>query len=205
MARRYSGKIIHGTLQLFAGSPVIMTEKDDSSLVRHTLEGDHKAYEALMRKYQKPLFNVALRMVGRWDDAQDIIQTVFIRAYESLPACDPPSRFFSWIYRATINESINWLKRRNKQVELTETVASSEKLPDEEYDERNLSEEIVMAMQELSIENRVVIVLRHFADLSYRELSFVLEIPEKTVKSRLFAARRRLGSILQERGIVTHD
>lgn len=185
-----------------AGSRVFVKDRDDSTLVRDCLRGDRGAFERLVRKYQGPIFNVALRMVGSYDDAQDIAQTVFVKTYENLAACDPPSKFFSWIYRAVINESINWMQRRSRQVGLTDIMISPEKTPEEEYHMRELTEHVNTAIGELMIDHRVVLVLRHFADLSYRELSYVLEIPEKTVKSRLFAARQRLGAILQKRGMV---
>ncbi len=190
--------------QLFTDSLVFVKDKDDSTLIRDCLQGNNGAYEELVRKYQKPLFNVALRMVGNRDDAKDIVQSVFVKAYENLSACNPPSKFFSWIYRAAINEAINWVRRRGRQVVLTETMVSPEKPPDQEYLMQELTEDIDAAIGQLTIDHRVVLVLRHFAELSYRELGYILEIPEKTVKSRLFAARQQLGVFLRDRGIVEH-
>jgi len=182
-----------------------MTENDDNRLIRECLDGRLSAYEALVVKYQKKIFNAALRLLNDYDDAQDITQTVFVKAYENLRMFNPEYKFFSWIYRMTLNESINYLNRQKHRATLPETLASPEKAPDEKLEMSRLESGIQDAVDELSVDHRVILILRHFADLSYRELGYILEIPEKTVKSRLFAARQRLGMVLVKRGMVEND
>jgi RNA polymerase sigma-70 factor (ECF subfamily) len=179
-----------------------MTENVDNRLIQDCLEGRLSAYEALVEKYQKKIFNAALRLLNDYDDAQDITQTVFVKAYEKLRLFNPEYKFFSWIYRMTLNESINHLNRQKHRAVLTDTLASPEKAPDEKLELTRLENGVHDAIAELSIDHRVILILRHFADLSYRELGYILEIPEKTVKSRLFAARQRLGMVLLKRGMV---
>jgi len=182
-----------------------MTKRDDSQLVADSLKGDTGAYGELVERHQKAIFNAALRMVRDYDEARDIVQEVFIKAYERLNEFKPEYKFFSWIYKMTINQSINLLKRSKNQVPLNPEMKASGKTPESDWREKRMEKSLENAIATLSIKHRVVIVLRHFADLSYRELSFVLDIPERTVKSRLFAARQQLGKVLSRKGLVEHE
>lgn len=184
---------------------VVMTEQDDLKLVRRCLEGETKAFEGLINRYQKPLFNVALRMLGDYEDAEDVTQTVFVKAFEKLDSFKPEHKFFSWIYRMMVNESLNTISRRRLGREPDDNLLSTGKNPEEAYYDSRASERIQLAIMDLQIDHRVVIVLRHFGDLPYRDISFILELPEKTVKSRLFTARKLLCVTLAQRGISAHD
>ena len=191
--------------QLFGHSIVIMTEPGDLTLVRACLEGNTKAFESIIDKYQKAVFNIALRMINDYEDAQDISQSVFVKAYEKLDTFKPKYRFFSWIYRMVINESINFLNQRKYYEGFDPNSVSKEKTPEERYNDIELGEKIQDALMDLQIDHRAVIVLRHFEDFSYREMSFMLDISEKTVKSRLYTARQQLRDVLLRKGIVAHD
>jgi RNA polymerase sigma-70 factor (ECF subfamily) len=181
------------------------TEQKDSMLVEECLKGNTEAFGLLVEKYQKPIFNVALRMVNDYDDAQDITQSVFVKAFEKLDAFNPKYKFFSWIYKMTVNESVNFLNQRKRFSELDRETVSSEKTPEEHYLNDELSAKIQDAIMDLQTDYRVAIVLRHFADLSYREIGYILDLAEKTVKSRLFTARRLLYDILKKRGVIDLD
>lgn len=181
-----------------------MSDQDDRIAINQCLAGETKAFERLIDKYQKVVFNVALRLVGDYDDAGDVTQSVFIKAYESLNEYDPRFKFFSWVYKMAVNESLNLIKQRKPQVELKDDIPSSDIGPEKHYNMKQLEENVQNAISELTINQRVILILRYFADLSYRELGFILDISEKTVKSRLFSARQRLGDILQKRGIFEH-
>jgi len=182
-----------------------MAETDDLKLVRDTLGGDPKAYGSLVDRYQKPVFNAAFRIVSNYEDAKDVTQTVFVKAYEKLDSFKSSYKFFSWIYKMTINEAINFLNRKIPGTNLNEDIPSRENTPEERFRHYELGEIIQDALMQLSVEYRVVIVLRHFGDVSYNEISYILGIPEKTVKSRLYSARRMLNGILTKRGIDAHD
>ncbi len=94
------------------------TDEQDRALVARWLEGQSDAASGLVDRYQKRLFNVALRMLGNVQDAEDVTQTVFLNAFLKLRSYDPRYKFFSWIYRMTVNESLNALKRRKPTVTL---------------------------------------------------------------------------------------
>ena len=185
-----------------------MTEADsdqDRTLVRDCLAGDLSAFELLVDKYQRPVFNAALRIVGNCEDAQDISQTVFAKAFEKLQSFNPKYKFFSWVYRMTINESLNWIKSQKPQSEIPHNLASNSRPPDEKYNREETDRLVENTVGELPLDYRLVIIFRHFADLPYRDMSYVLDIPEKTVKSRLFSARRLLGQMLRKRGMAGYD
>jgi RNA polymerase sigma-70 factor (ECF subfamily) len=182
-----------------------MPVQDDRTLVQQCLQGDTKAFEGLVDQYQQAVFNVALRMVGRYEDAQDIAQTVFLKAYQNLSGYDANFKFFSWIYRMTVNESLNFIDRRRATEPLTEALVAKDPSPEESFVAGQMSRSIETAMAGMSPENRAVIVLRHFEDMSYEDIADTLRIPEKTVKSRLFTARRQLGLALSEKKVVSHD
>jgi RNA polymerase sigma-70 factor (ECF subfamily) len=179
-----------------------MSNLSDEHLVADCLNGNPKAFESLLDRYQKKLFNTALRMLKNTEDAQDVTQTVFIKAYERLETFDPKYKFFSWIYRIMMNETVNCLNLRNKSQALPEGGLTSLDTPASLLDNKELTESIQDALMALKVDYRMAVVFRHFADLSYEEMAFVLDIPEKTVKSRLFTARRQLGHILSKRGVT---
>lgn len=181
-----------------------MIENNDNDLVKACLEGDLSAFEALVERYQKTIFNTALNMVRDRDEAKDITQDVFIRAYENLRTFKPEYKFFSWIYKMAINLSINVINRRKHEAPLDTKMVSNDKGPEWQFEVKQLEQKVQDSIAELSIEQRVVIILRHFAELSYRELGFVLDIPEKRVKSRLFDARQQLSKILSRNGIAEY-
>jgi RNA polymerase sigma-70 factor (ECF subfamily) len=130
-------------------------------------------------------------MLGNVQDAEDVTQTVFGNAFAALDSYDPKYRFFSWIYRMTVNESLNTLQRRRDVVSLDgsfdvpapDTISPSA---------AEAEEKVGSALMELKPDDRAVVVLRHFVSFSYEEISDVLGVPVKTVKSRLFTARERL-------------
>lgn len=152
-----------------------------------------------MDRYQKPLFNVALRMLGNVEDAEDVTQTVFLNAFRKLRTYDPKYRFFSWVYRMTVNESLNTLKRRKRTVPLDPERPVP--APGAGADRTTEAQDLVgRALMRLTPDDRAVVVLKHFASFSYEEIADVLEIPARTVKSRLFTARDRLRTVLREQG-----
>lgn len=178
-----------------------MDRTEEAELVQRSLNGDTRAYGKLIGSYERVLYNVALRMVRDREDAKDLTQTVFIKAYENLSTFDRGRKFFSWIYRIMVNESLNLLARRRRSEPLDETMASPNRGPDHDAEEREVNGLLEEAIAELKPDYRQAILLRHFAQLSYEEMSEALEVPEKTVKSRLFTARRLLGEILERRGV----
>lgn len=178
-----------------------MNEPDDIKLMERCSKGDRQAFELLLVKYEKPVFNAAYRMLNSPDDARDVTQTVFLKVFEHLDQYDPKYRFFSWIYRITLNESINWLKKSNRLEALDGDTADTRGGPEHEASNAQLSEGMQAALMTISPEYRAIIVLKHLLGCSYQEIGEVLEIPEKKVKSRLFTARKLLQETLTERGL----
>ncbi len=173
-----------------------MVNEDDDAFVRRTLNGDTRAFEALVGRYHRVLFGVAYRMVNDREDAEDITQTAFLKAYQKLATFDPAYKFFSWLYRILLNEALNVLQRRRERVALDANLVSGARNPEEELEVRERGRIVQKALMRLSEPHRQVLVLRHYGSLSYRDIGTVLGIPEQTVKSRLFAARQELGVIL---------
>lgn len=176
-----------------------MAEPDDDIIcVARCLRGDSSAFEAIVRRYQRVLFSVAHRMLGNYEDALDATQNTFVRAYQGLETYDPDRRFFSWIYRIGVNECLNARRARRPDEPLPDQIEAAQTGgPFQGVEATERSESIDAALAGLSEDHRLVVVLRHFADLSYTEMSEALGVPEKTVKSRLFEARQRLGDLLR--------
>jgi len=179
-----------------------MRTEEDAVLVRACRDGDTDAFGILVDRYQKAVFNAALRMIGDDEDARDIAQTVFLKAYENLAAYDPSYKFYSWIYRIAINESISFLNRQNRLRPLDEDRPSEDQGPEESFAGGEISRLVQEALMTLKADYRTVVVLRHFLNCSYEEISGILHVPEKTVKSRLFTARQHLKEILAQKGVM---
>lgn len=175
--------------------------KADADLVRSCLEGDEAAFGELLDRYERQVFNAAFRMLGNREDAADVCQTTFLRAWESLESFDPERRFYSWIYRIAIRESLRALERRRSVEEIPETAESPDPGPEARAADEQRSRVVQQALDAMTADYRAVIVLRHFLDATYQEMAEALEIPEKTVKSRLFTARQQLRALLEAQGI----
>jgi RNA polymerase sigma-70 factor (ECF subfamily) len=178
-----------------------MSEPDDIKLMERCRSGDRQAFEMLLARYENPVFNAAYRMLNSPEDARDVTQTVFLKVYEHLDQYDPKYRFFSWIYRITLNESINWLKKTNRLDALDGDMADTAGGPEQEAGNQQLNEGMQAALMTIRPDYRAVIILKHLLGCSYQEISDVLEIPERTVKSRLYTARQLLQQTLTERGL----
>lgn len=178
-----------------------MSNTEDTKLIERCREGDRKAFEALLAQYEKPVFNAAFRMLNSTDDAMDVTQTVFLKVFEHFDQYDPKRRFFSWIYRITLNESINWLGKSNRLEPLRNETVDEGMSPEQAVDSEKLSAGVQQALMSIKTEYRTVVVLKHFLGCSYVEMSDILEIPEKTVKSRLYSARQQLKDALTGTGI----
>jgi RNA polymerase sigma-70 factor (ECF subfamily) len=178
-----------------------MDRTDDTRLIERCKKGDRKAFEALLAQYEKPVFNAAFRMLNSRDDAKDITQTVFLKVFENFDHYDPSRRFFSWIYRITLNESINWLGKSNRLEPLQDEAVDGGRSLEQEVDSANLSRSVQDALMSIKADYRTVVVLKHILGCSYIEMSEILDIPEKKVKSRLYSARQQLKDAMKQTGI----
>ncbi len=179
----------------------LVKEEDlDRAAVERCLEGDSDAFGELITRYQRPVFNTVLHMVGDAEDAREVCQQAFMKAYEHLASYDRDRKFFSWIYRVAVNESINWIKARRPHEELDESFEHPRANPAREFEELEQWRHLHEAILELEPNYRAVVILRHFVHFSYDEIASILKVPEKTVKSRLFTARQLLREALEAKG-----
>ena len=178
-----------------------MDNNSDQELIEACMNGDRQAFEGLLSKYEKPVYNAAYRMLNSPEDARDVTQTVFLKVFENLDSYNPQYKFFSWIYRIALNESINFLKKQNRLDVLDRDVTDDSRNPEDLTDTEQLSQSMQSALMGIKAEYRTVIVLKHFVDCSYSEISIILDIPEKKVKSRLYTGRQLLKQALTSSGI----
>lgn len=167
---------------------------DDAELVKRSLEGDTAAFEVLVTHYQRVLFTVAVRILGDREDARDATQNTFIKVYQKLNTYDPQYRFFSWVYRILRNECLN--ARRRQATEALTGDRAHESDPRVALERAQRHRDVRAALLALPEAYREVIVLRHFAGLSYDEMGAAIGVPAKTVKSRLYTARQQLAQLL---------
>ena len=180
-----------------------MTELTDSQLVKACSSGDKAAFRLLIEKHQKPLFNAAYRITSNREDALDALQNAFLKVHLKLSTFDPSRRFFSWIFKIVVNESLNLVEKRRHDgddTSLERAMAASS--PEQELANSQRDELVQQALMRVKVAHRVVLVLKHFNNLSYQEIAEIVGVPRKTVKSRLFSARQELRQKLQEIGLV---
>ena len=187
--------------QLFESPGVIVDDDSDQGLVERWRAGDREAFAALVVRYQRPIYNAAFWILRRTEDASDIAQTVFLRVAQRLDEYDARYKFFSWIYRIAVNESLNLLRRSGREEGLDDDVD----LPGPRGDEpeqraaaAQLSARIRSALMCMSTGDRMVLMLRHFSECSYQEIGEILDLDEKRVKSRLYEARQQLRGMLKD-------
>jgi RNA polymerase sigma-70 factor (ECF subfamily) len=188
----YSAKLTN-----FPDPGVYLNSETDGALIERCLAGDRAAFEVVVERHQRALFNVALRMLGSYEDARDCTQNTFVNAYRHLDSFDVSQRFFSWIYRILKNECLNTLRARRPSEPVSLDWPGTGQASDA-LDLRERKKAVQGALLALSADHREVIVLRHFTELSYEDIALALGIPVKTVKSRLYSARQRLSDLLAE-------
>ena len=178
-----------------------MDNDPDIALVERCRNGDWTAFTELVVRYQRPIYNAALWMLRRPEDANDIAQIVFLRVAERLDEYDPRFKFFSWIYRIAVNESLNLLRRNGRVEALDDDIdlpGSEDADPERQASAAEVSRRIRAALMKMPPNDRLVVTLRHFSECSYEEIGQILEIDQKTVKSRLYEARQRLRQLLSD-------
>ena len=172
-----------------------MEGDDDALLLGRYRDGDRAAFATLVTRYQGPIYNAAYRVLGNREDAADVAQVVFLRVAEHADEFDPRFRFFSWIYRIAVNESLNQLRRNGRDEPLDEDddhAAPENDGPERQASQAELSRRVQGVLRAMRADDRVMIMLRHFSSCSYGEIGEILGIGEATVKSRLHEARQRM-------------
>lgn len=178
-----------------------MESDADNELLERFRQGDRGAFTELVKRYQKPIYNAAFWVLRKAEDASDVTQIVFLKVVERLDDYDPQFKFFSWIYRIAVNESLNVLRRNGHDDPLDDDAdyeAAPSSTPEWQVGTSEVSRRVQETLMRMSTNDRTVLSLRHFSECSYEEIAQVLEIDEKTVKSRLFDARKRMRGLLDD-------
>ena len=183
-----------------------MTEVSEKKIIEKVLGGDANAFEELVLRYEKTVYNLALRMVGDRDEA-------FIKAYGSLSSFRGDSKFSVWIYRITTNVCLDFLRSKSRKQQVSLTVSDDDEdaqldIPDPKADpEQQLIKKISMqsveeGLKTLPDKQRQILVMRELGGMSYAEIGKALSLEEGTVKSRIFRARKRLCIFLLDSGNI---
>lgn len=191
-----------------------MTREEELAAVKRVLAGDTNAFEPLVREYEKNVYNLALRMVKNPEDAQDMTQESFIRAYNSLSSFRGESRFSVWLYRIVSNVCLDHIRAASRRpavslstendegesVELE--IADESKSPQELLERKMTREAVRRGLELLPSEHRQILLLREIQGFSYDEISEILSLEHGTVKSRIFRARKKLCEFLLRDGNI---
>ncbi len=192
--------------------------ENEKHLLESAKKGDIEAFEKLIEAHEKKVFNIALRMMGNYEDAMDMAQEAFIRVFKSIGSFKEQSSLSTWIYRIVTNICLDELrKRKNRKVlsiddniksddgEIKRNIVSDDLTPDEKVERDEIKRMINNAINELSDEHRTAIVLRDIQGFSYKEISEIVNCPEGTVKSRISRARQALKEILMSKRELLKD
>lgn len=184
---------------------------EDLVLVQRAQREDLSAYDELIRRYQERIYATVYHMTSNHEDANDLVQETFIKAYRALKSFKGDSSFYTWVYRIAVNKTINFLKQRKNRVQMSlndmdfnaehdpDLVALiSEKTPRRALNLSELNEKLNAAMQKLSEDHRMVVTLHDIQGYSHEEIGKIVGCNVGTVRSRLFYARQQLQAILSD-------
>jgi RNA polymerase sigma-70 factor (ECF subfamily) len=190
------------------------TQPDDLTLVRRAQGGDAAAYDELVRRYQRQIYGVTYHMTSNHEDANDLTQEAFVKAWQALNTFKGDSSFFTWIYRIAVNRTLNHLKSRKIRegkhaMSLNDLDVEAENHPDlvalvsDKTPRRaaaleELKEKLNAAIQRLSENHRTVLTLHDIQGLPHDEIAKILDCNTQTVRTRLFYARQQLQGILSD-------
>ncbi len=175
--------------------------ENEEKLIKEALKGNASSFGDLVRHYEKFVFNIAFSFMANYDDAFDVSQDAFIKAWRKLSLFKGDSAFSTWLYRITANTAKDALAQRNRrwsEDEVNEHIPSNRETPEENAIRQENAKELKKALDSLDSDMREIVILREIEGLSYSEISDMLELEMGTVKSRLSRAREKLREILRE-------
>jgi len=188
-----------------------LTHEEDETLVARAQGGDASAFDVLVERYKQRVYATVYHMTGNHEDANDLVQDAFIKAYRNLHSFKGQSSFYTWIYRIAVNRTINFLKRRKDRghLSLNDMDANVETDPDyvelmshitprREVGLNELQEKLNEAIQKLSEEHRAVVIMHDVQGMTHADIAKVMHCSEGTVRSRLFYARQQLQGLLSD-------
>ncbi len=180
-----------------------MNQVDDLKLIQNFKAGDEQAFNQLVIRYQEKVYWVVRRMIPDHDDADDITQNVFIKAYQSLHAFKGDSGFYTWIYRIAINLSLNEIRRKKIRKifsiddESAVQLQSGDDHPLEQIEQKERTALIRKAIDRLPEKQKKVFVLRYFEELSYEEIAAILKTSVGGLKANYFHAVKKIGEMIK--------
>ncbi|MBS3818182.1 sigma-70 family RNA polymerase sigma factor [bacterium] len=181
---------------------------DDKKLVQKTLDGEKRAFEMIVRRYQKPLFNYIQRMVGNRELALDLTQDIFVKIYSSLDSYRFQYKFRTWMFKIASNSLIDYFRKKRidtfsyEQKEKRDS-PSTFQIPDDEdsvvktFELSNLRKRIEQALEKIPPQMRELFVWRHINEFSYKEIAEIKEMPVGTIKNKVFQAKEMLRRLLE--------
>ena len=180
-------------------------EQDDMQLVAASKKGDQDAFARLVQRYQRPVFNLAYRMLQHYEEAAETTQDTFLAAWQGLPSFRGDARFPTWLYRIAYNCSLKCLEQRKRNKTLQAALqaeqflerADSDELADAQLEARDRQAFIQEHLAKLPAKYRIVLILRHLQEMTYEEMAEILTMPVGTIKTHLFRARNLLKERLQ--------
>ena len=178
-------------------------EHSDEQIVDRVRAGETRQFAELVRRYQDMVFGMAKRFVGSPTDAEDIAQEAFLRVHRGLEGFKGDARFSTWLYRITFNLCADWLRRHRRPGRLSVSLDEAGEVEDSRADvERGILDEeqrrsVCLALEDLDEKYRSVVILLYYQKLSYEQIAEVLDVPLKTVETRLYRARRILRVTLE--------
>ena len=187
--------------------------RTDEELVARAQGGDIESFNQLIVRWERPIYALAYRVIGKEEDARDVCQDAFLRAYRALPGFKGQAKFSSWLYRIALNLCRDWIRRQRRAPvsQLPEDMdaieLASEKGPVESIEDlvarRELSAIVEEAMSELSEEQRTAIILKEYHGMTFQEIADMQGCPLSTVKTRLYQGLSLLRRRLEQQGQVT--
>ena len=184
---------------------------EEMVLVKHARQGDLAAYDQLVKRYQERIYATVYHMTSNHEDANDLAQEAFIKAFHALKSFKGGSSFYTWVYRIAVNKTINFLKQRKNKAHLSlddldfnaehdpDLIALiSDKTPRRDINLAELQQKLNEAMQKLSEPHRLVVALHDIQGLSHEEIAKIMDCNIGTVRSRLFYARQQLQGYLSD-------
>jgi RNA polymerase sigma-70 factor, ECF subfamily len=186
----------------------------DEELVERSIAGDTESFNQLILRWERPIYALAYRQLGREEDARDIVQDAFLRAFRALPGFKGQAKFSSWLYRITLNLCRDWMRRQRRApfVETPEGVdlgdlTPADTAPAETVEDlvarKNLSQHVARAMRRLPEEQRSAVLLKEYHGLTFQEIAELQGCPLSTVKTRLYQGLTVLRRELERNGSMT--
>ncbi len=176
--------------------------ESDDKLIEMVKNGDCEAFAPLIERYKMSIYRLVYQMVHNRDDTEDLVQEIFIKAYQGIKTFKSGYKFLPWLSKIAVNHTLNFIKKERKidvqPLEWAQNYADNKGDPVQMVKEKMLKEKIAKAMAQLPEEYRVVLVLRIEEQLSYEEISQTLGIPAGTVMSRIARAREHLRNIFKD-------